>query len=165
MELILAEGQKASSVLIRLFTRSTITHSALLWNGTPAKWMLHSTIGGVQAEVWKVFLQHYPKSYRYRCMWTNAEEVANTILQRTAGRPYDYLSFVGSGLAILFGLKTNPLGQSKALHCTELPAQFLNLSQQVDPSLKIPHIDPELLTPAKLKEFCDNRRDLFTPIE
>lgn len=168
MELIVGTGRGFSAWLIKLVTRSPITHAAIRypirWDGPLESRVLHSTIGGVQMTTMDYIRDHYDDLIHYRCKFPEAEAAANATMQTFLGAKYDYLSYIGLGLAIIFRLKKNPLGQYKALMCTEVPAHFLNRVQEMNPSYSIPHIDPEMLTPRFLFEFCEQRTDLFERI-
>lgn len=158
MRVFLGSGHGFSSWLIRVVTKSPFTHSGIIYNDDS---VLHSTIGGVQMTTMGYINEHYDGVVQYRCKFDEALGAANYVKDKFLGAKYDYLSFVGLGIAILFGLQKNPLGKHKQLMCTEVPANWLNKAQAMNPSLNIGFTDPEMLTPTGLKNFCDTRTDLF----
>jgi len=161
MRMFLAEGRGFSAWLIRIFTKSRISHSGLLFDNGE---VLHSSIGGVQMTDMDYINSHYDNVVHYECLFAEAEGAANAVRQEHLGKGYDYWSFIGLGIAILIGLKKNPLGTHKQLMCTEVPAHWLNKAQAMNPSLAIPYTDPEMLTPVALQNFCDTRPGLFKKV-
>jgi len=161
MELLMAQGSGFSAWLIRVFTKSPYSHSAIRFEGCESNKILHSTIGGVQISTFDYINEHYTGILRFKVKCPEARDAALVIESKYLGFEYDYMSFIGIGLAIIFKLKKNPIAQKKTLMCTEVPANWLNHIQSMNPAYNIPYLDPELLTPVSLKEFCESRPDLF----
>lgn len=161
MRLFLGRGSGFSAWLIRVVTKSPFTHAGLVYNDDV---VLHSTIGGVQMADMTYINDHYDMITEYKCEFPEAEEAADYVKDKFLGAKYDYLSFVGLGLAIIFRLKKNPLGKHKQLMCTEVPAHWLNKVSAMNPSLEIPYFDPEMMTPAGLYEWIESRKDLFEKV-
>jgi hypothetical protein len=161
MKVLLAKGSGFSSWLVRVVTRSPYTHAALVF---PSGEVLHSSIGGVQMTDMNYINSHYTNVTQFECRFNVAEDAAKRIMHKTIGMKYDYWSFIGLGISILFGLKKNPLGRHSQLMCSEVPAWWLNRCQELDQSLLIRYFDPEMTTPALLWEYFGLRPDLFEPL-
>jgi hypothetical protein len=162
MKLILAQGKGFASWLVRVVTKSPYTHAAIVYDDNVT--VLHSSLDGVELTTMDYINSHYTQVCAYQCVFAEAKEAAIATQSTYVGFKYDRMSFVGLGIALLLGLKKNPLGRKNELMCSEVPAYWLNFAHTLNPNLRIPKLDPEMQTPASLKHLCDNRTDLFLPI-
>lgn len=162
MKLIFMQGKGFMPWLIRVITKSPYTHTAIVYDDNEA--VLHSSLNGVEITSMHYINSHYTKMCSYECLFPEAKEAAIATQNTYAGFKYDRLSFVGLGIALVFRFNKNPLGQKKALMCSEVPASWLNIATSMNPGLRIPKLDTEMQTPSSLKHLCDNRTDLFLPV-
>lgn len=160
MEVILVDGTNVVSKIIQKLTNGP-SHVALRYGEPEAAWLIHSTVGGVQPEWWHSFQAKYPKMCVYQTLFAGAETAADNLVKRLGHAPYDYQGILGQGLAIVFGLKKNPLGNPRAWRCTELLTEWHMECNKVNSVIKIPELDPEMATPKSLMEFWESRPDLF----
>jgi hypothetical protein len=158
MRIFFGQGSGFSAWLIRVFTKSPFTHAGLVYDDDT---VLHSTIGGVQLSDMDYINSHYDGIVEFDCLFDEDEIAADFVKNKWFGAKYDYLSFIGLGLAIIFNLKKNPLGLHKQLMCTELPVHWLNKVSAINTSLSIPYMDPEMVTPVGLINWVKSRTDLF----
>ena len=161
MKIFVGKGRTFSSWLIRVVTKSPYTHCGLVFDDGV---VLHSTIGGCQHTDMEYIKESYDLLTVYECKFPEAEPTARTVERDWLGAKYDYLSFIGLGLALLFGLKKNPLGQHEQLLCTEVPAHWLNKISAANPSYRLPYLDPELVTPKEIYELLEISDDLFEKV-
>ena len=169
MELIIAEGKGFSSKLIQPLTKSRWTHFALRYGGNESDWMIHSTIGGVQPEWWQHFNNKYISHARFKCNFACANKAADKIVSKWGHKPYDYWSFVGFGAYLVMqklGIKNpfNPLGRQDQLMCSEVAAVFFRECNALDPSLKLPVWDSEIVSPADVFAYVSGDKRNFTYI-
>lgn len=165
MIVFFGEGHDISACLINIFTGSKVSHAGLIYDYPNENEVLHSTIGGVQMTTLDKIKEKYDRFFKFQCLFVEARTAADMVKAKFLGARYDYLSYIGLGLAILFRLKKNPLGLHKQLMCTEVIAHWLNYVNQLNSNLEIPYHDPEMMTPIDMMNFILSRPDLFAKIQ
>lgn len=155
MKLIFTRRRGIVSWLIRLFTKSKVSHviiGGLHFYGQPV--VMHATHGGLRIDVLDVWKE------RTKSQIIEVYEIkpdvsrAIPVLAAKLGSPYDFPNLIGNALSILLKRRVkvrNLFADPKNYVCSELIV-FL------DPSgLKIPEfrdLDPERTTPEGLRLIC-----------
>jgi hypothetical protein len=164
MEIILAQGTAPASKAIAYLTKKIWSHCALRYSSPEDSWVVHATVGGVQPDWWFYFKHKYTNHLRYKTNVECADQALDNVVNRLAHAQYDYEGFLGQGLAIVFGLKRNPLGSNRDYRCTELITAWIDEVKKLDPSIDLPHVDSELATPGGLADYCDMHSKYFEKV-
>jgi len=159
------------SWLIRKLTRGPYSHTWIEYDSDTwgAKMVVHAQPSGIVVEAPETVYEEYTLMKRYQCTFSGAEEGLRKCYGYI-GKPYDYkVILTHMFLLILYymvpikkfrdWLWTKTVTNSSAYSCSELGALLL-LNSGYFPAQDM---DPELVTPTDLSQFCSERPLDFLP--
>lgn len=169
MEIIVAEGHGLVPSIIKWTTGDPYSHAAVRYGGCRSSWMVHATLGGVQPEWWMHFSKKYSRLQRYECLFPEAEEAADRLVDRIGRKDYGSLTLVGAFIEIMLGrigIKVkNPFPNPDTFTCSELIPEYFIECNRLNPDLKLPGVGySESITPGQVLRCLGSRGDLFRKV-
>lgn len=166
MEIVLVEGKLFLSKLIMGSIGYNVSHCAMRYSDPESRWIVHSSLGGVNPDWWDKFRERYASSFRFKAKFSCADEALDAVVAKIGHKDYDYLGLIGFGIVIWlkkagFNIKKNPLGSGNSYMCTEVIVEFFRECNLRDPSLKFKEFDSELTDPGEMLDYLKSRIDAF----
>jgi hypothetical protein len=170
MEIVLVEGKMFLAKLIMSSIGYRVSHCAMRYSDPEARWIVHSSLGGVNPDWWDKFKEKYANTIRFKAKFACADEALDAVVAKIGHKKYDYFGLIGFGLVILLGrlgikIKKNPLGSGNSYMCTEVIVEFFYECNRRDPSLQFKEFDSELTDPGELLDYLKSRTDAFDSMD